>query len=211
MSWNIWLAFTAASLVLLVIPGPTILLVVGYALGAGRGPAGWIALGVVCGDLLAMSASLAGMGLLMSASAELFLVVKWLGAAYLMWLGARMWLKSGRHLSEGNPGLATDAAQAVPVRRMALHAFAVTALNPKGITFFVAFLPQFLVPGVPVLPQLLVLGSTFLALAFLNALGYALLAGQARGLLGRPSWRRGVERSGAALLMSAGIWAAVKR
>ena len=90
MSWEIWLAFAAASLVLLVIPGPTILLVVGYALGAGRGPAGWIALGVVCGDLLAMSASLAGMGLLMSASAELFLVVKFLGAAYLVWLGARI-------------------------------------------------------------------------------------------------------------------------
>ncbi|MDH4247737.1 MAG: LysE family translocator [Deltaproteobacteria bacterium] len=211
MSWNLWLAFAAASSVLLVIPGPTILLVVGYALGAGRGPAGWIALGVVCGDLAAMSASLAGMGLLMSASAEMFTAVKWLGAAYLIWLGARMWLKSGRHLPEGNPGLAAGAVREIPVRRMALNVFTVTALNPKGITFFVAFLPQFLAPGQPVWPQLLILGSTFLVLAFLNALSYALLAGQARGLLGRPVWRRGVERSGAALLMSAGVWAALKR
>jgi len=89
MPLDIWLTFVAASTVLLLIPGPTVLLVLSYALSKGRSVALASAGGVALGDLIAMSASLAGLGALVLASATLFQVLKWVGAAYLIWLGIK--------------------------------------------------------------------------------------------------------------------------
>src|SRR5688572_10560349 len=89
MSIELWLAFTAATIVLLIIPGPTILLVVSYALGQGWRSALPIALGVALGDFTAMTLSLLGVGALLSSSAAVFTVLKWMGAAYLVYLGVK--------------------------------------------------------------------------------------------------------------------------
>jgi threonine/homoserine/homoserine lactone efflux protein len=94
---------------------------------------------------------------------------------------------------------------------MALHAFAVTALNPKGIVFFVAFVPQVIDRARPYPPQVALLVATFVAMAMINALGYAALASAARTALRRPSLRRAVNRTGGSVLMTAGIAAAVTR
>ena len=91
MDLHLWLAFVAASTALLIIPGPTILLVLSYAISKGRQVAVSSALGVATGDLIAMTASLAGLGALVMASAELFVVLKWVGAAYLVYLGFKLW------------------------------------------------------------------------------------------------------------------------
>src|SRR5262249_56908541 len=96
MSIETWLAFAAASAVLLVIPGPTILLVISYALGRGLRTALPVALGVALGDFTAMTLSLLGLGALLAASALLFTVFKWIGAAYLVWLGIALWRAGGR-------------------------------------------------------------------------------------------------------------------
>ncbi|MGO8147932.1 LysE family translocator, partial [Rhizobium leguminosarum] len=86
-----WLAFAAASAIMLAIPGPTILLVVSYALGHGRRTAFAKVGGVALGEFTAMTASLFGLGAVLAASATLFTVLKWIGGAYLIWLGIKLW------------------------------------------------------------------------------------------------------------------------
>ncbi|MFL5280713.1 MAG: LysE family translocator, partial [Rhodopila sp.] len=85
-----WLAFVAASVILLAIPGPTVLLVVSYALGHGRNAAAAIVTGVALGDLTAMTASMLGLGALLTTSAGIFTVLRWIGGAYLIYLGVRL-------------------------------------------------------------------------------------------------------------------------
>src|SRR5690242_21860988 len=91
MQFDHWLAFAAASGILLAIPGPTVLLVISYALGHGRRSAYATVAGVALGDFTAMTASMVGLGALLAASAMLFMLVKWIGAAYLVFLGVKLW------------------------------------------------------------------------------------------------------------------------
>jgi len=193
-----WLAFTAAAAVLLVIPGPTILLVVSYALGQGWRTALPMAVGVALGDFTAMSLSLLGLGALLAASAAVFTILKWIGAAYLVWLGIKLWRAGGS--LDVTPR--TDAASSW---KMLGHAWLVTALNPKGFVFFVAFLPQFIDPRLAFLPQVSLCAATFLILAFANALAYALIASQARRVMRSPRTIGLVNKTGGSLLIGAGI------
>ncbi|MCX5568350.1 LysE family translocator [Kaistia nematophila] len=201
MSFEHWLAFAAASAVILAIPGPTILLVISYALSHGRKSAGATVAGVALGDFTAMTASMLGLGALLTASAALFAVLKWVGGAYLIYLGIKLWRA---------PTGAQAEAQTSEVRpvRIFLHAYAVTALNPKSIVFFVAFLPQFLVSSQPLLPQMILFEVTFLVLATINAASYALIAAGARRTIRKPSVQRIVNRTGGGLLVGAGLLAA---
>ena len=198
MTLETWLAFAAASAVLLVIPGPTILLVVSYALGQGWRTALPMAVGVALGDFTAMSLSLLGLGALLAASATLFTILKWLGAAYLVWLGIKLWRAGGA--LDAKPR--TDAASAL---KMLGHAWLVTALNPKGLTFFIAFLPQFIDPKLALLPQVGVFAATFLVLAFANVMTYALIASRARSIVQNPRTMRVINRTGGSLLIGAGV------
>ncbi len=198
MTIEAWLAFTAASAVLLIIPGPTILLVVSYALGQGWRSALPMAVGVALGDFTAMTLSILGVGALLATSATVFTLLKWVGAAYLVWLGIKLWQAGGT--LDATPR--TNAASAL---KMLGHAWVVTALNPKSITFFVAFLPQFLDPRADFWAQMLVVETTFLALAFTNVLGYALVATRARVIVQRPQAMRIVNRAGGSLLIGAGV------
>jgi len=202
-----WLAFTAAAAVVLMIPGPTILLVVSYALGVGRRAGLAVVAGVALGDFTAMTLSLAGLGALLAASADLFTLLKWVGAAYLVYLGIKLWRAPVAPL----PAEETTDAAGPSRRAMLLHAFAVTALNPKSIVFFVAFLPQFLDTGSPLLPQFAIMEATFLVLATANAAGYGLAAVRARRLLRTPTALRMVNRTGGSLLIAAGLAAAALR
>jgi threonine/homoserine/homoserine lactone efflux protein len=204
MSFEHWLAFVAASIVLLAIPGPTVLLVVSYALGHGRRYAAATVAGVALGDLTAMTASLLGLGALLAASAGLFTAVKWVGAAYLVYLGLRLW-----RAPVGDPGQA-DISETRPGRIFA-HAYVITALNPKGIVFFVAFLPQFLDMTRPLLPQMAILVATFVSLATINAALFGLLASSARRTIRRPSAQRLVNRIGGSFLIGAGLLTAAWR
>ncbi len=198
VAWTSWVAFAGASAVLVLIPGPTVLLVVSYALGQGWRTTLPMAIGVALGDFTAMTLSLAGLGAVLAASATVFTAVKWIGAAYLVWLGIKLWRAGG--LADATPR--TDRSGAL---RMLAHAWLVTALNPKGIIFFVAFLPQFLDRSAPFLPQMLVFGATFIVLAFANVIGYALLASRARRAIRRPGVLSLVNKVGGGLLIGAGV------
>ena len=195
MATETWLAFVAATVVMLAIPGPTILLVIGQSLGAGKRAALPLVAGVALGDLTAITLSLAGLGALLAASATLFTVLKFAGAAYLLWLGMKLWRAP---VEEG-------AMPPVTARRAMRDAYVVTALNPKFIAFFVAFVPMFVDAGSPFLPQAVVLVATFVGLAAVNAAIYALLAARLSGAVRRPGVRRAFNRCGGTVLIGAGL------
>ena len=205
MTFEIWLAFVAASTALLLIPGPTVLLVLSYALSKGRSVAVSSAAGVALGDLVAMTASLLGLGALVMASATLFTALKWVGAAYLIWLGIKL------IRSAPSEGLHMPASADITGRGVFWHATAVTALNPKSIAFFIAFVPQFITVGAPLTPQFAILITTFVGLATLNALAYALLADRLRGAIGRPVVITWLTRWGGAMLIAMGVATAFLR
>jgi threonine/homoserine/homoserine lactone efflux protein len=204
MAIETWLAFVAASAVLLVIPGPTILLVLSYAMGRGWRVAAPMAAGVALGDLTAMTLSMLGVGAVLAASAGLFTALKLAGAAYLVWLGVKLWRAGGAAEARAR----TDAASP---RRMFAHAWLVTTLNPKSIVFFVAFLPQFIDPARDFWTQMLLFEATFVALAFANAFGFAVLGARARGFARNERAMGVLHRAGGVALIAAGAAAAFTR
>ncbi|ADU35680.1 MULTISPECIES: LysE family translocator [Variovorax] len=205
MPIELWLAFVAASAVLLIIPGPTILTVISYSMSHGRRANVPLVAAVALGDSTALVVSLLGLGALLATSAFWFTVVKWIGGLYLLYLGIRL-MRAGIMSTE-------MAAPAAPASRWKLFAntYLVTALNPKGIVFFVAFLPQFISPAADVTRQMWVLAVTFVAMAALNATLYAVFAGSARKLLSSPRAQRRFNLTGGSLLSAAGIWALMAR
>jgi len=204
MSLETWLAFAAATEILLLIPGPTVLLVVSYALGQGWRAALPMAVGVALGDFTAMTLSMLGVGALLATSATIFTVLKWIGAAYLVWLGIKLWRAGGALAAEPRTSAASSA-------KMLGHAWLVTALNPKSLTFFVAFLPQFLDPHASFGAQMAIFEATFLALAFANAFGYALVASRARAFISNQRAIGIVNKVGGTCLIGAGVAAVTVR
>src|SRR3954463_157789 len=123
MPFDHWLAFAAASAVLLAIPGPTVLLVISSARAHGRRSAAAIVAGIALGDLTAMTASVLGLGAVLAAPAALFTALRGIGGASLVYLGVRLWRAPVQAAGTG------DVPAAGPLRMLA-HAYAVTALNP---------------------------------------------------------------------------------
>ena len=202
MNLELWIAFVAASSVLLIIPGPTILTVVSYSISHGNRVKLPLIVAVALGDSTALVLSLLGLGTLLAQSAFWFQIVKWIGGVYLLYLGVKMlWtgFKSADTLSAKDQN---DSGM-----KLFLNTYLVTALNPKGIVFFIAFLPQFISPGHAVNQQLWILAATFVALAIINASLYAIFAGQARRLLSSAKTQRMFNFTGGSLLSIAGIWA----
>lgn len=200
MSFEHWLAFALASAILVAIPGPTVLLVISHALSHGRRAALATVTGVALGDLTAMTASMLGLGVLLQATAILFVALKTIGAIYLIYLGVKLW-----RAPTGFAALDVETADTKPWRIFA-HAYAVTALNPKSIIFFVAFVPQFLDLHQPMPMQMSIYIATFVVLAVLNAGGYGLMAALARRTIRRPVVQKWVNRTGGSLLIAAGLF-----
>ncbi len=199
MNIEVWIPFVLASALILIMPGPTIILVISQAVTHGRRSVIPLVAGVLLGDFTAMTLSLIGLGALMSASAALFTMFKWIGACYLLWLGIRLWKSDPENSSARNRAKNTSA------RSLFRSAFIVTALNPKSIAFFVAFLPQFVDPLRPALTQLTLLGGTFLFLATVNAALYAVFAGRLSEHMRKRNVHKWFSRCGGSALIGAGI------
>jgi threonine/homoserine/homoserine lactone efflux protein len=175
-----FLVFLAASLVLLAVPGPAVFYVVTRSLDQGRTAGIVSVLGVETGTFVYALASAAGLTGLIAASETGFTVVKYAGAAYLVYLGVRKLLERDER-QESLPSART---------RLFLNGALVQLLNPKVAIFFLAFLPQFVDPSSgPVAVQILLLGTTFTLLATLSDSAYVLLAGVAG------NWLRGSQRA----------------
>lgn len=205
MPLDLWFAFALASAAILAVPGPTVMLAISYALVNGRRSGFATVPGVALGDFTAMTASLLGAGAILAMSAALFTLLKLLGAAYLFWLGVRLWRADP---ATGLPGRETNPAG---MRRMFWNAWLVTALNPKSIVFFVAFVPQFIDPARPLFQQFAILEATFLVLAAANIAIVAGLAGSLQAELRRPSTARLFNRLGGSFLIGAGMLVAFRR
>ncbi|WP_455384178.1 LysE family translocator [Acidihalobacter prosperus] len=200
MSMHLWLAFVAASALLVAIPGPTALTLVSYSVSHGRGNSALLVLAVMLGDSTALTLSLLGLGALLATSALWFEAVKWIGGLYLIYIGIRL-ARSGR-------GSVPQAAAATPGtrRRLFANTYLVTAFNPKGIMFFIAFLPQFVNPGAAAVPQLWLLSVTFVIVAAISATLYTLFAASIRKVLHTPRAQSYFNLAGGSLLTVAGAW-----
>jgi len=206
MALELWLAFVAAASIVLVIPGPTILTVISYSASHGKRANAAIVAGVALGDSTALVMSLLGLGALLAASAFWFAVVKWIGGLYLLYLGIKL-LRSG--VTVAPPGSEPPAPRSR--WRLFANTYAVTALNPKSIVFFVAFLPHFIDPRANVAQQLWIVAVTFVVLATINAGLYAVFASGARRLLRAGAAQRRFNLLGGSVLSAAGVWALFAR
>lgn len=170
-------AFIAAALVVLLIPGPAVLYIITRSLGQGRRAGLVSVLGLSTGALVHVAAATAGLSAVLMTSATAFSVVKYLGAAYLIYLGIRALLAR----DDGD-----SAASALPAsgRRIFTEGVLVSLLNPKIAVFFLAFLPQFVSPAHgDVTQQVLTLGLLYIGLALITDSAYALLAGSVRSFV----------------------------
>jgi len=198
--------FVAAALVMLIVPGPSVLYIVARSVEGGR-TAGLISvLGVQTGALVHIAFAALGLSAILASSAVAFSVVKWLGAAYLIWLGLRRIF--------GGDEEEDVSVEPERLPRVYLQGVVVNVLNPKTALFFLAFLPQFVDPARGAAwTQILLLGATFVVLALCSDGLYALLSGTAGGWLRRrmkeASFRRGQRFVSGSVLIALGAAAAV--
>ncbi|MFF3026770.1 LysE family translocator [Microbacterium sp. NPDC057944] len=191
-------AFVVASVVIIVIPGPSVLFVIGRSLSLGRRAGVLSVVGNALGTVPAVVAVAFGVGAIVASSALAFTVIKIVGAAYLVWLG----IQAIRHRHDHRADAAREPASAGKLLR---QGFVVGVTNPKTIAFFVAVLPQFVSPAAgPVWAQLLLLGLIFQTLALVCDSVWALAAGTARAWFAR-SPRRMSTLSGAGGVMMIGL------
>ncbi len=200
MSFELWLAFVAASTIVLVIPGPTILTVVSYSISHGRRANIPLVAAVALGDSTALLFSLLGLGALLAASLFWFTVIKVIGGMYLLYLGIRLLRK------DAGPAEFFSPDRPESTLKLFTNTYLVTTLNPKSIMFFIAFLPHFIDHTSRVAPQMWLLAATFVILATINSALYAVFAASARRLLSSSHAQRRFNLAGGSLLSIAGIW-----
>lgn len=201
------LAFALVALALIVIPGPSVLFVIGRALSLGRRPALATVAGNAVGEYVQVAAVALGIGAIVERSVALFSVVRLAGAAYLVFLGIRAILR--RHALDST--LQEDARLPSRVRIMR-DGFVVGLTNPKSLAFFVAVLPQFVTPGGRAAVQLLLLGLVWVGIALVSDSAWALLAGRARSWFGRSPRRLAVMgASGGVAMIGLGVALALTR
>ncbi|MFC9993400.1 LysE family translocator [Nocardia sp. NPDC127526] len=199
-------AFLVAATILIVIPGPGVLFVIGRALASGRRAALLSVLGHSVGVLVILLLTVIGLGAVLAASAVALTVVKFVGALYLIYLGIQS-IRERKSLRE-----AWESRTEPPQdRRMLKQAFLVGISNPKAIIFFAAVLPQFVDPASGAVPlQLLILGLVFLLIALVSDSAWGLAAGLARDWFARsPKRLEAVGGAGGVMIIGLGASVAV--
>ncbi|MEU7896968.1 LysE family translocator [Nonomuraea sp. NPDC049152] len=176
--------FCAATMALLLVPGPAVVFIVTRSVAQGRITGMVSVLGIHTGSIVHVAAAALGISALLAASATAFMVVKWLGVAYLVWLGIR---KLMTRSDDGELASLKSHSRT----RVFWEGFVVNVLNPKTAIFFLAFLPQFVKPELgPVAPQIVLLGVVWIALGMASDGAYALLASALSGRLRRSARAR---------------------
>ena len=180
--WPNVLAFAGAALIIIVIPGPSVLFTIGRALSLGRLGGVLSVVGNTLGHVPLVAAVALGVGVVIAQSVIAFTVIKLVGAAYLIYLG----VQAIRHRHRARGVVDVTAPTPKSAFRQIAEGFVVGMTNPKTIAFFVAVLPQFVDPAAGNLPlQLFVLGMVFLVIGFLSDSVWALAAGTARDWFAR--------------------------
>lgn len=182
MSLEIWLAFVLATAVLILIPGPTVAVIIANSISQGRGAGLAVVAGSSAAQALHLAAFAVGMAAVLGALSQFFEILRWLGVAYLTYLAWRAWTDR-TPLQEGAPS-------GKKFTEIFVQGFVVTLTNPKTLFFYAAFFPQFMSADAAPGPQLAILSATFLAVAAILDAAWALTAGAARpALLKIGRWR----------------------
>lgn len=190
--------FALATFALTVSPGPGVLYVVARTLGQGRAAGFASMLGIESGEVLWLGATATGLAALLETSTAALTALRWAGAAYLVFLGVQRWRRAVEPPSPAPSALGRVFAQGTLTQ----------ILNPKVAIFFVAFLPQFLDPARPLVPQVAALGILYIAIAVTVDASYVLAASAARRLLRSPTAQRRTARASAATYVALGLGAA---
>jgi threonine/homoserine/homoserine lactone efflux protein len=202
MPVSLYLGFVVASVVLILIPGPNVSLIVANSIAYGTRYGLLTVVGT--SSAIVMQRALVALGLTATLDilAGWFEWIRWIGVAYLLYLGFRQWTATPIDLTRIRP-------QPRSFRAIALRGFLISLTNPKTLLFYGAFFPQFLSPEAPIVPQVVLLSFSFLVIATALDGGWALLSGRVRGLLAIRGRLR--DRLSGGLLMCAGIGLALAR
>jgi threonine/homoserine/homoserine lactone efflux protein len=202
MNWELFAAFLVITSIMVITPGPIVTLVIATGASQGIRAALITVIGTTLGNAILIAAIAFGLSFVVKYAAVLFEILRWVGAAYLIWLGIQAW----RHAGE-------NAATAAPPRGHVhvWRGFAVALSNPKTIAFFTAFLPQFIDPTLPVDRQLAVMCSVTVVGAALTDAGWAVAAGFGRAWF-MTSWRaKLLGRLSGVALIGGGLWLSLAR
>lgn len=207
MSFDNWITFTIACIILTAIPGPSVLLIISQALVRGRNAAIMCILGALIGTVALMSLSFMGVGALLATSAVLFQFVKWAGVAYLAYLGFRQ-IIDARNQPDEMPLQITNSKSLWG----SFWAGSITALlNPKAIMFYMAFLAQFIDVNSSFILQASILTMTSLATIAVFLTGYAMLAARARKRFQSQAVRKKIEYAGGGFMLGGSVLMATTR
>lgn len=202
MNYDLFLAFVLITVVLIITPGPVVTLVIATGAAEGVRPALLTVLGTTLGNALLIGAVAFGLNVVLASSAVLFDLMRYAGAAYLIWLGVGLWRRAGE-----NPAPLAPTRGHVHVSR----GFVVALANPKTVAFFTAFLPQFVDPALPAALQLLVMCVAAILIAAVLDACWAVAAGLGRGWLIAPAQARLLSRFSGTVLIGGGIWLSLVR
>jgi len=200
MNWTLWWLFVPTELVLCLTPGPAVLLVLATALRRGPGASAASTLGILAANTIYFALSATGLGAVLLASYRIFFLVKWAGAAYLIYLGVRALVSKADTLDK------TEAAAGAgrSFQRLFMDGLLLQLSNPKAIVFFAALLPQFIDPKGDLLLQVAVFGITSVVIESVVLLCYGLAAGRAIAAARQPRYARWTNRVSGILLIGAG-------
>jgi len=203
MEITLYLAFFAATTIMILLPGPSVLLTVAHAMAFGWRKALVTVVGATCGVAVQLAVTILGMASVMLLLAEWFEWLRWAGVAYLIYLGVRQW--------HSEPRLGGVEAAPASSRSLFLQGLVVTIPNPKSLLFMAAFLPQFIDPARSLATQFAIMVPTFLAITFVFTGLWALVADQSGHWF---KTRRAIvvrNRISGSLMMGAGLGLALAR
>lgn len=198
VNWDTFWLYVLAEAALSLSPGPAVMLVIAYGLAQGARRAMVAGLGILAANALYFALSATALGAVLVASKTFFITVKWVGAAYLVYLGLAALFGKPSALT-----VSTAAARATTRRAVFLSAVALQLANPKTLIFFVAILPQFVDPARPIGAQMLWLAAGSIVPEFFILAGYAFLASRARQVATDPRYARWTDRVAGVLVLGA--------
>jgi homoserine/homoserine lactone efflux protein len=200
MTWQVWLLFVTTEAVLSMTPGPAVLYVLSQAIRRGPSKSVWASWGILSANAMYFALSATSLGAVIVASYKLFFLIKWAGAAYLVYLGLLSFFGKSSivNLPEAGPASAGGP-------RILRDGFFLQAANPKAILFFTAILPQFIDARHNVAFQILVLGLSSILVEFVILFIYGQLAGRAVATARSPRFEKVTTRIAGSLLIGAGV------
>ena len=199
MDLAVWLTYLLATIILSLTPGPGVFSSISSGLNHGFRLGWWNGFGMQAANMVYVAVVALGLGAILIASETLFVIVKWLGVAYLVYLGIITWRAKPAGFEEDRPDQASGA------REIFLRGFLVNITNPKGIIFFAAIFPQFIDIARPQLAQYLILGATTFATDLVIMMGYTALAAKVFRALRDPSHMRWINRGLGGMFVAAGV------